>query len=197
MALVQRTRYRHPETRLTDEQRDLAARYMPIANSISRRLARRWPAYKDEMRVAAEDALIYAARLYDSGRGVKFSTYAYLVIRRRCWDRLRVLWRLSKRMRGPFGSRPDTRIYVQGDDDFCQSGHPTSVIDCHDFIQDIDGHDAFECILASMPEMTARILTLVCLYDCTYGEAADLVGISTTAAYYRVARARRYLTGRS
>lgn len=197
MASVRRKMYRHPETPLTDEQRDLVARYIPIVDAIARRLARRWPEHTDDVYMAAEDALICASRLYDSGRGVKFSTYAYMVIRRRCWDRLRALGRLSSRMRGPFSPRPDSRIYGQGNDDFCQSGHPTSVIDCHDSIRDIDDRDSFEFIVRSMPEKTARILTLICRYDYTYGEAANIVGISTTAAYQRVIRARRYLTGRS
>lgn len=65
-----------PRPPLTDAQRDLATRYMPLARSMARRLAVSIPSGADEFRSAACLALVEAAQAFDESRGVDFSTFA-------------------------------------------------------------------------------------------------------------------------
>jgi RNA polymerase sigma factor (sigma-70 family) len=61
---------------LTDAQRDLATRYMPLAGAMARRLAVTFPSGADDFRAAASLALVEAAQAFDESRGVDFSTFA-------------------------------------------------------------------------------------------------------------------------
>ncbi len=60
---------------LDDKRRDLAAKYVPLALSIARKFSVNWSWMKDELESAALVALVEAARTFDPGRNVKFSTF--------------------------------------------------------------------------------------------------------------------------
>jgi RNA polymerase sigma factor (sigma-70 family) len=65
-----------PEVEPLDEtQRELAARYVPLALSIARKFAYGWTWMRDELESASLVALVEAARNFDPGRNVKFSTF--------------------------------------------------------------------------------------------------------------------------
>lgn len=65
-----------PRAPLSDAQRDLATRYMPLAGAMARRLSAAFPAAGDDFRAAASLALVEAAQAFDESRGVDFSTFA-------------------------------------------------------------------------------------------------------------------------
>jgi Sigma-70 region 2 len=61
---------------LTEEQRALAVRYLPLARHLSRRLYATSPTHPAELHATACMALAEAARNYDRSRKVGFGTYA-------------------------------------------------------------------------------------------------------------------------
>ena len=61
---------------LTEEQRTLAVRYLPLARQLSRRLYATSPTHPAELHATACMALAEAARSYDRSRKVGFGTYA-------------------------------------------------------------------------------------------------------------------------
>jgi RNA polymerase sigma factor (sigma-70 family) len=66
---------RHARGPLTDEQRELATRYMPLARAIALEVLNKTMRY-DELEAEAFAALVEAARGFDPGQGVDFSVYA-------------------------------------------------------------------------------------------------------------------------
>lgn len=91
--------------RLTDEQRELAAQNMPLAENIARKYARRFGGpeaaeLREEIYSAALVALCKAAAKFDPSRPVRFSSYAYPTINRDIWRAI-----LLFRARGVGGDR--------------------------------------------------------------------------------------------
>lgn len=70
---VQFRKYRHS---LTDEQRGLASRYVPMAESLVKACRTRQGIEREELRSTAYMALVQAARTFDPGRQVNFATFA-------------------------------------------------------------------------------------------------------------------------
>src|SRR5262249_2979543 len=66
---------RHARGPLTDEQRDLVTRYMPLARAIALQIRKKTMRY-DELQAEAFAALVEAARRFDPGLGVDFSVFA-------------------------------------------------------------------------------------------------------------------------
>ncbi len=105
---------------MTEAQRDLATRYMPLAKAMARRLTASWPAGADDFRSAASLALVEAAQAFDESRGVDFSTYARHRIRGALIDARRAFlcggWRGDLSMAPHFeplgpGSESRGRVY--------------------------------------------------------------------------------------
>lgn len=67
---------REPRLPLTEKQRKLAARYLPMAKALAMPLKLSWLAMWDEFESAACMALVEAAEAFDPSRRVKFSTFA-------------------------------------------------------------------------------------------------------------------------
>jgi RNA polymerase sigma factor (sigma-70 family) len=63
-------------TPLSEAQRELAARYLPMARKVAKAFKTSWPHLRDEFESAACWALVEAAEAFDPGRGVKFATFA-------------------------------------------------------------------------------------------------------------------------
>jgi DNA-directed RNA polymerase specialized sigma subunit len=61
---------------LNEQQRDLAAKHMPLAMALARKFSKHWDWLYDEMESVAMLALVEAAKSYDSSFDVRFSTYA-------------------------------------------------------------------------------------------------------------------------
>ena len=61
---------------LDDRQRDLAARYLPLASAMARRMGAVMPEVSDELQSVAYLALVEAAGTFDPARSVNFATFA-------------------------------------------------------------------------------------------------------------------------
>ena len=68
---------------LTDEQRELAVNYLPMARQLAQRLHATWRTHREELESTAYMALVEAAQRFDPSRGVGFSSYARHRIRGR------------------------------------------------------------------------------------------------------------------
>jgi RNA polymerase sigma factor (sigma-70 family) len=97
---------------LTASQQDLAARYLPMARAIAKKLKYTWPSAFDEFESAAVLALVEAAQTFDAARNVKFSTFARYRIRGRLRDVQRDLVLSGWRGRGLPGPTLST---IRGD----------------------------------------------------------------------------------
>lgn len=103
--------------RLTDDQRDLAERYVSFAKRLARNHVQQWPWLATDLESEALYSLSIAAGDYDETRGVKFSTYAAKEIRwamltmidnaKRNRDRFRTNI-VKARMEGIVDPRPDS-----------------------------------------------------------------------------------------
>jgi RNA polymerase sigma factor (sigma-70 family) len=76
---------------LTEEQRELAVNYLPMARQLARRLHSTWPFHREELESTAYMALVEAAQTFDPSRGVGFGTYARHRIRGALRDLQRVI----------------------------------------------------------------------------------------------------------
>jgi RNA polymerase sigma factor (sigma-70 family) len=74
---------------LTDEQRGLAARYLPMAESLAKDFRTKRRIEREELRSTAYMALVQAARTFDPARKVNFATFARHRIRGALRDYLR------------------------------------------------------------------------------------------------------------
>ena len=98
----------HPNRRrdpLTEDQRGLATRYMPLARALARRQR---PSFydPDELEAAAYMALVEAAQSFDPARNVNFATYARYRIRGALRNSLQFLWHA-----GWSGEGPDAPVF--------------------------------------------------------------------------------------
>ncbi len=73
--MAQATRKRR-RNELTEAQRDLAARHVPLARTLSRPLKEMWPTEKEDFESASCFALVEAAQSFDPSRNVRFATFA-------------------------------------------------------------------------------------------------------------------------
>jgi len=71
-----RSRFRNRPP-LTEEQKRLAERYLPMARSLAKALKANFPQERDEFESAACMALVEAAQAYNPSRNVAFGTYAF------------------------------------------------------------------------------------------------------------------------
>jgi RNA polymerase sigma factor (sigma-70 family) len=76
---------------LTEDQRGLAIRYLPMARHLAQRLCAIWPDKRDELESTAYLALAEAAQSFDSSRKVGFGTFARHRIRAALRDFQRLL----------------------------------------------------------------------------------------------------------
>ena len=75
--------------KLTAEQQELAAAYVPFAQRLARPFCDRFPRMADDLRSSSLLALCEAAATYDPARGLKFATFAALRINGEIRDELR------------------------------------------------------------------------------------------------------------
>lgn len=91
---------RENHTRLTEEQRQLAADNWPLARYLARKYGRGLP--RDEAEGVAALVLVRAARTFEASYGVRFSTYVGLAVRRQLQK--------ERGRRGPRLASLDTRL---------------------------------------------------------------------------------------
>jgi RNA polymerase sigma factor (sigma-70 family) len=100
---------RTPLAPLSEERRELAARYVPMARGIAESFGRKWPRLADEFESAAMMALVESASRFDESKNVKYSTYA----------RLRIIGAMSDVMRIAMSpARMHVASFVESQEDY-------------------------------------------------------------------------------
>lgn len=167
---------RKPRTPLSDEQRGLSVRYLPLARSLARQAAKNWPSSCDEFESAALLALVEAAQAFDPSRGVDFATFARFRIRGALSDVQRELfsggWRggteFSPNFR-PLKPNSEARGWVVG----VQAEIPVGA--------GLETAETVENWLKKLPPMHSSAFRHIYLDGKTQEEAAVLVGCSKSS----------------
>jgi RNA polymerase sigma factor (sigma-70 family) len=166
---------------LTDEQRGLATRYLPLARSLARRVERSWAAEREELEAVAYLALVEAAGAFDPRWQVSFATYARLRIRGALSD-----FRRRERRR-PTGGR---RVGLRGPDPGSHAeehGRVFGVNPDWPIGTEIEALEMIESWLKRLPGALAATCELIYVHGLSQGEAARYLGCSKS----RVSRLHR------
>jgi RNA polymerase sigma factor for flagellar operon FliA len=162
-----------PKGRLTATQQELAARYLPMARALARPMKHTWPMAWEDFESAACLALVEAARSYDPGRKVKFTTFARLRIQGALRDVHRRM--AIRHAREEAGLRPH----------FGQLGRDSelnlSLYDVHPdppIGQEIEAVEEVESWLARVPARHAAACRLIYVDGLSQIEAAEVLGCS-------------------
>jgi RNA polymerase sigma factor (sigma-70 family) len=158
---------------LTDEQRVLAARYLPLVKSIVRRLQTRQQVEREELQSTAYMALVEAAQKFDPSRMVNFATFARHRIRGAVRDCQRLL--LCDGWRGDASLRP---VYQKLGKDAERFGRVLGVEPDWPVGQRIESTDAVERWLRRLPKAHAATCRLIYIEGKNQEEVAALVGCS-------------------
>ncbi len=142
---------------LTADQQDLAARYLPLARSLSQPFWRAWPSSYEEFDSAACLGLVEAARTFDPTRGVKFGTFV----------RHRILGSLRDVQRGLMAPRPRRR----GKDTPAANPPP-------DVGAELEASDEVVSLLRQLPRRHAAACRGIYLEAKTQNEVARDLGCS-------------------
>jgi len=158
---------------LNDDQRDLAVRYIPMAQALARRVMRLGSFEDEELKSAAYMALVEAALTFDPARKVKFSTYARHRIRGALRDYQRLV--LSGGWRGDPAHRPVFEPF-HGDVENCGrilGGEQDPPIGA-----EMESTEAVEKWLRRLPRAQAAACRLIYLHGKSQDEAAVIIGCS-------------------
>ncbi|QDV34039.1 sigma factor [Tautonia plasticadhaerens] len=163
-----------PQLKLTDAQRDLAARYVPLARALARPFQAQLPEIWEEFESAALAALVLAAARYDPERAT-FGTYA----RQRVWGALRDARRdhLSRRAM----ERPATDIEPEG-----LALVELRAADAPPVGSALDAAEAIEARLRTLPPGHAAACRLIYRDGLTDAEAARALGYRSRASVCRL-----------
>jgi RNA polymerase sigma factor (sigma-70 family) len=158
---------------MTDEQRELAARYIPMAKAIAGRGPCRDASEGEELRSAAYMALVEAAMTFDPLRKVKFSVYARHRIRGAIRDCRRLL--LSDGWRGDRAHRP---IFQTFRGELEELGRVLGANEPPPVGAEMESTEAAEKWLSRLPRAHAAACRLLYLDGKSHDEAAALLGCS-------------------
>jgi RNA polymerase sigma factor (sigma-70 family) len=158
---------------LTDEQQQLASRYMPMARSLAKPLKRSWPQDGHDFEAAAMLALVEAAQAFDSGRNVKFSTFARLRITGALKDLQRVMLALGFRSTARKAPRV-VPLTLEAEERGCLLR-----VDYGDSVGDeVDAVDYVESWLRKLPPRHAAACREMYINGRSQGETAEFLGCS-------------------
>ncbi len=168
----------HPARRgtkkgLNEDQRGLATRYLPMAESLARAFQARQKLERDELQSTAYLALVEAARTFDPYRKVNFATFARHRIRGALRDYMRFL--LSENWRGTTAVRPSFQRLFQ---DAEQHGRVLGITGEKPLGTEIESIEAVERWLRHLPPMHALICRLIYLGGKSQDEVSQLLGCS-------------------
>ncbi|MGP0067150.1 MAG: sigma-70 family RNA polymerase sigma factor [Isosphaeraceae bacterium] len=157
---------------LTEDQRNLASKYLPLACAMVRR-TRHSAMDREEMQSAAYVALVEAARLYDPSKRVGFATFARHRIRGALIDYRRASQGLSRsrtRIEPPIFRRisahDETQCSILAVTTSSPDGYDTEEI------------EALESYFRRLPKAQASACRLIYLDGKSQEEAAALLGYS-------------------
>jgi RNA polymerase sigma factor (sigma-70 family) len=158
---------------LTAEQQDLAARYVPLAHSLSASYRRAWPNEWNEFESASMMALTEAAETYDPSRGVPFATFARFRITGALRD---VHRRLSHPLTLPRGSAVctcgDMKIAATSGRVLMQAARQPD----HAYVS----ADAFEQRMRNLPPRHAEVCRCLHVDGLNQAEIAQRMNLSQT-----------------
>jgi RNA polymerase sigma factor (sigma-70 family) len=160
-------------TPLTDDQRALAVRFMPMAQALARRAIRLGPPEDEELQSAAYMALVEAASTFDPSRKVKFATYVRHRIRGALRDYRRLV--LADGWRGDPAHRP---VFEKLRGNIEEYGRVLGVEPASPVGAEMESTEAVEKWLRRLPRAQAAACRLIYLHGKSQDEAAALVGCS-------------------
>jgi RNA polymerase sigma factor (sigma-70 family) len=158
---------------LTDEQRALAARYLPMARAIAKRMDGLLPRQSDELESTAYLALVEAAQTFDPSISVNFATYA----RYRICGALRDLRRLMASA-GWRGDPADFPVFQRLGTNAETYGQVIGIHPDRPVGTDIEATEAAEDWLSRLPRTHATACRLIYIGGKSQDEAAAVVGCS-------------------
>jgi RNA polymerase sigma factor (sigma-70 family) len=153
---------------LTEDQRELAAQFLPLARKLAKPLKTMFASWKDEFESAACLALVEAARSYDPSRKIRFATFARFRIRGALMDVGRVMglpgWETDRE------NAPDLVTLTPYNE---EHGKVLVAYEPPEVGSDVDDADSVEHWLRKLPGKHALVCRLYYLYGKTMGEIAD------------------------
>jgi RNA polymerase sigma factor (sigma-70 family) len=158
---------------LTEDQRGLAARYLPLARALAQRVKAPWPAEEEELQSIAYMALVEAAQRFDPSRNVNFATYARHRIRGALRDCQRLLFSPAWR-----SDRPHGAIFQKLGEHAEKYGQVIGIRPDRPIGTQIEATEAVEEWLKRLPRAHAAACRLIYLGGKSQDEAAALVGCS-------------------
>ena len=158
---------------LTEDQRELACRYLPLARKLAKPLKMMFIQWRDEFESAACLALVEAARSFDPSRNIKFATFARFRIRGALVD-------VGRSMELPgwddeLGEAPDVVTLTPFNE---EHGSVLVAVIPPPVGTETDDIDAVEQVLRKLPERHATVCRLHYLYGKTQAEIGEALGCS-------------------
>ncbi len=163
------------QTGLNDDQRGLATRYLPMAESLARAFASRRQFEREELKSTAYMALVEAARTFDPYRKVNFATFARHRIRGALRDYMRFL--LSENWRGNKSLRPSfQRLFREAE----EHGRVLGINHDKPLGTDFESIEAVERWLHRLPPMHAVVCRLIYLGGKSQEDVSRLLSCSSS-----------------
>jgi RNA polymerase sigma factor (sigma-70 family) len=158
---------------MTEDQRGLAVRYIPMAKALANRAVRLGAPEDEEFLSAAYMALVEAALTFDPSRKVNFATYARHRIRGALRDYQRLV--LAAGWRGDPAHRPVFETLRGNVEDYGRvlGAHKDRPVGA-----EIESAEAVEQWLRRLPRAQAAACRLIYLHGKSQDEAAVLLGCS-------------------
>jgi RNA polymerase sigma factor (sigma-70 family) len=158
---------------LTEIQREMAAKFLPLARSLARPLKEIFGLWKDEFESAACLALVEAARSFDPARNIQFATFARFRIRGALVDVGRKMG-LAGWEEDP-DDAPGIITLTPYNEEHGQVLIATSPPPVGSEFEDID---AVEHLLRKLPKKHASVCRMQYLYGKKQSEIAEILGCS-------------------
>jgi RNA polymerase sigma factor (sigma-70 family) len=161
------------EKPLTEGQRALAEKFLPMARALAKPLKTVYRHWRDEFESAACMALVEAARSFDPSRNIKFATFARFRIRGALIDVGR-----SMDLSGWEGDRDNAPDLVTLTPFNEEHGSVLVAVAPPPVGAEFEDVDAVEDWLRKLPRRHAQVCRLHYLYGKTQAEIAEAVGCS-------------------
>jgi RNA polymerase sigma factor (sigma-70 family) len=162
---------------LTEEQRELVTRYMPMAQRLARQAVGGW-LHADDLESEAYAALVEAARSFDPANGTNFALYARPRILGTLRDYRRFLC-MNDRTRSAAGCPVFERVRITDDLPGRILGkEPEGPLgDASEL------HEAVEAVIRRLPRLEAVACRLLYVEGKSHDEAAEALGCSKGHLY--------------
>ncbi len=157
---------------MTEEQRELVTRYMPLARALARQAAGPWSGF-DELEAEAYAGLVNAARSFDAGRGVNFAIHARLRIRGALRDYRRFLFHAGWK-----GEPEETPVFERLKFSDAEHGRFIGMQPEAQAGQADELHEAVESVIRRLPQHQAVACRSIYIEGKTAEETASTLGLS-------------------